>query len=108
MKSPRPLIELTFIKPNVEPDSEGLLKTTLPKSNVEIKLKLFKNYVNDIARKIDILESNKFNLDISSQKIEVFLKFYQIYYDVLNFQETTSGVLTYDQYYKSYQCTLYH
>jgi hypothetical protein len=34
------LDELTFIKPNVEPDSEGLLKTTLPKSNVEIKLKL--------------------------------------------------------------------
>jgi hypothetical protein len=52
--------------------------------NTEIKLKLFKNYVSDIAGKINLLESNNFNLDNTSQKIGVFLKFYQIYYDVLN------------------------
>jgi len=63
---------------------EKIMDLIVDNFNNEIKLKLFKNYVNDIARKIDILESNKFNLDISSQKIEVFLKFYQIYYDVLN------------------------
>lgn len=52
--------------------------------NNEIKLKLFKNYVSNIANKINILENNNFDLKFSSQKIEVFLKFYQIYYDVLN------------------------
>jgi len=46
--------------------------------NNEIKLKLFKNYVNNISNKINILESNNFELKFSSQKIEVFLKFYQL------------------------------
>ena len=34
------LDDLNFVKPSVEPDSEGYLKTVLPKSNAEIKLKI--------------------------------------------------------------------
>lgn len=52
--------------------------------NHEIKLKLFKNYVLEISKKIDFLESQNFYFNKSNQNIEVFLKFYQIYYDVLN------------------------
>jgi hypothetical protein len=76
-----------FIKKiNILQDKILKLDLSFNDFNTEIKLKLFKNYVNDIAKKINILESNSFNLDnnCQTQKIEVFLKFYQIYYDVLN------------------------
>jgi hypothetical protein len=63
---------------------EKILDLIINNFNHEIKLKLFRNYVNEIANKINLLERNNFNLDLESQKIEVFLKFYQIYYDILN------------------------
>jgi hypothetical protein len=63
---------------------EKILDLIINNFNHEIKLKLFKNYVNEIAKKIELLERNSFSLTLESQKIEVFLKFYQIYYDILN------------------------
>lgn len=52
--------------------------------NNQIKLSIFKPYVDEISKKIEILENNSYNNDIKSFKIEAFLKFYQIYFDIIN------------------------
>lgn len=50
----------------------------------QINLSIFKGYVTEVFKKIEILENNTYNNDIRAYKLEVFLKFYQIYYDILN------------------------
>jgi len=52
--------------------------------NNQIKLSIFKGYVTEVAKKIEILENNTYNNDVRVYKIEVFLKFYQIYFDIVN------------------------
>jgi hypothetical protein len=52
--------------------------------NNQIKLSIFKGYVTEVAKKIEILENNTYNNDVRAYKTEVFLKFYQIYFDIVN------------------------
>lgn len=52
--------------------------------NNQIKLSIFKGYVTEVFKKIELLENNAYNNDLRAYKIEVFLKFYQIYYDIIN------------------------
>jgi len=52
--------------------------------NNQIKLSIFKGYVSEVSKKIDLLEKNAYNNDIRAYRIEVFLKFYQIYFDIIN------------------------
>lgn len=50
----------------------------------QIHLVIFEKYLKDIQKKINLLEKNEFTNDMKSIKIAAFLKFYQIYYDVVN------------------------
>jgi hypothetical protein len=63
---------------------EKLQELYLDNFNNQIKLNIFKGYVTEVFKKIEILENNTYNNDIRAYKIEVFLKFYQIYYDIIN------------------------
>ena len=63
---------------------EKLQDLYLDNYNNQIKLRLFKGYVTEVSKKIDLLENNNYNSDLRAYKIEVFLKFYQIYYDIVN------------------------
>lgn len=63
---------------------EKLLDLVFDNYHNEIKVKLYIPYIVEVANKIKFLENNNFLNAPKSFKIEVFLKFYQIYYDVLN------------------------
>lgn len=53
-----------------------------PETN-EISLNIFQKYMKDIENKINLLQKNNFTNDSKSLKINSFLKFYQLYYDVV-------------------------
>jgi hypothetical protein len=53
-----------------------------PNSN-QIRLIIFQKYFKDIQTKINLLQQNIFTNDTKSLKISAFLKFYQVYYDVV-------------------------
>jgi len=64
---------------------EKLFDLYIDNFNNQINLKIFRRYVTDISKQIEILEKFNFNNEKNHDyKIEVFLKFYQIYFDIIN------------------------
>jgi len=52
--------------------------------NNQIKLNIFKPYVDEIYKKMEILENYTYYNDMRNYNIECFLKFYQVYFDIIN------------------------
>lgn len=68
-------------------------------SNSQISLKILERYYKHIENKISLLETNAYSNDIKGMKIDSFLRFYQIYYDVIRsnlFQVILMKALDYD------------